>query len=45
MIIELLPYSFNIDLIILHTSICKLTIFIIYLTNHLSNIVLTLASV
>jgi hypothetical protein len=45
MFIEHFPYSFHIDLIIVHTSICKLIIFLIYFTNHLSNIVLTLASV
>ncbi|CAF1277481.1 unnamed protein product [Adineta steineri] len=45
MTIEHLPYSFNIDLIIIHTSLCKITIFLIYFSNHLSNIVLTLASV
>jgi hypothetical protein len=45
MIIEYLPYSFHVDLITIHTSICKITIFLIYFTNHLSNIVLTLASV
>ena len=44
MTIEHLPYGFNIDLIIIHSIVCKLTIFMIYFSNHLSNIVLTLAS-
>ncbi|CAF2503451.1 unnamed protein product [Rotaria sp. Silwood2] len=45
MTIENLPYSFHIDLIIVHTIVCKIIIFLIYSSNHLSNIVLTLASV
>ncbi|CAF1406236.1 unnamed protein product [Adineta ricciae] len=45
MVIEHLPYSFHVDFIVLHTSICKTTIFLIYFTNHLSNVVLTLASI
>lgn len=45
MFIELFPYAYHIDLISIHTSICKIIIFLIYFTNHLSNIVLTLASV
>ncbi|CAF0889482.1 unnamed protein product [Rotaria sordida] len=45
MIIEHLPYSFHIDLIIIHTIVCKIIIFLIYSSNHLSNIILTLASV
>ncbi|CAF1218225.1 unnamed protein product [Rotaria sp. Silwood1] len=45
MIIENLPYSFHIDVIIVHTIVCKIIIFLIYSSNHLSNIVLTLASV
>lgn len=45
MIIEHLPYSFGIDLIIIHNIVCKMIIFLIYSSNHLSNIVLTLASV
>jgi hypothetical protein len=44
MTIEHLPYGFHVDLIIIHSIICKLTIFMIYFSNHLSNIVLTLAS-
>ena len=44
MTIEHLPYGFHVDLIIIHSLICKLTIFMIYFSNHLSNIVLTLAS-
>ena len=44
MVIELMPYSFHIDLITIHDSICKIIIFLIYFSNHLSNIVLTLAS-
>jgi hypothetical protein len=44
MIIEYFPYSYQLDLLSLHTSICKTIIFLIYFSNHLSNIVLTLAS-
>lgn len=44
MTIEHFPYSFNIDVMILHSAICKIIIFMIYFSNHLSNIVLTLAS-
>ncbi|CAF3454862.1 unnamed protein product [Rotaria socialis] len=44
-IIENLPYSFQIDLIVIHNSVCKIIIFLIYFSNHLSNIVLTLASI
>lgn len=44
MFVEHFPYGFHVDLIVLHSSICKLTIFLIYFSNHLSNIVLTLAS-
>ncbi|CAF1073138.1 unnamed protein product [Rotaria sp. Silwood1] len=45
MTIEHLPYSFKIDLIVFYSIICKFTIFIIYFSNHLSNIVITLASI
>ncbi|CAF1026815.1 unnamed protein product [Adineta steineri] len=45
MTIEYLPYSFQIDLIIIHSIICKSIIFLIYFSNHLSNAVLTLASI
>ncbi|UJR38407.1 hypothetical protein I4U23_031076 [Adineta vaga] len=45
MVIEHLPYGFHIDLLVLHTCICKITIFLIYFSNHLSNMVLTLASI
>lgn len=45
MTIEHFPYSFNIDVMILHSAICKIIIFMIYFSNHLSNIVLTLASI
>jgi len=44
MTIEHLPYSFNIDVMIIHSAICKIVIFMIYFSNHLSNIILTLAS-
>ncbi|UJR07731.1 hypothetical protein I4U23_012015 [Adineta vaga] len=44
MTIEHLPYSFQIDFMIIHSIICKLIIFLIYFSNHLSNVILTLAS-
>lgn len=44
MTIEHLPYSFRVDLVVIHSVICKSIIFLIYFSNHLSNIVLTLAS-
>lgn len=44
MIIEHLPHSFHIDLIVIHSFVCKTIIFLIYFSNHLSNLVLTLAS-
>ena len=44
MIIEHFPYSFHVDLLTIHAGVCKLVIFLIYFSNHLSNIVLTLAS-
>ncbi|CAF1103103.1 unnamed protein product [Adineta ricciae] len=45
MTIEHLPYAFQVDLVIIHSVICKLIIFLIYFSNHLSNIILTLASI
>lgn len=44
MTIEHLPYSFQVDLVVIHSVVCKLIIFLIYFSNHLSNIILTLAS-
>lgn len=44
MIIEHLPHSFHIDLIVIHSILCKTIIFLIYFSNHLSNLVLTFAS-
>ncbi|CAF0964673.1 unnamed protein product [Rotaria sordida] len=45
MTIEHLRYSFHIDLIVFYSITCKSIIFMIYFSNHLSNIVITLASI
>lgn len=43
MIVGHLQYSFHIDLIIIHSILCKSLIVLIYLSNHLSNWIVTLA--